>query len=131
MWDYREAMPITWTFEPAQRFAVLSVVDPYTIEEWRAAVLAILEAPVSREHVAILIDRRDTQPPTTEFVSQMTRFFAEHRGALSSARAAMVVRDEAGLGIARMTQLKSELDIPEISFRVFHSYDDAVRWLTA
>jgi hypothetical protein len=123
-------MPITWTFEPAQRLALLSVVDPYTIEEWRAAVLAILDAPVSREHVAILIDRRDAEPPTTKFVAEMTRFFAEHRGALSGARVAIVVSDDAAFGMGRMTELKSQLDIPDTTIRVFRSYDEAVSWLT-
>ena len=123
-------MPITWAFDPTQRFALLSVADPYSMEEWRAAVLAILEAPVSREHVAILIDRRDTELPTTEFVTEMNRFFAEHRETLSTARVAFVVRDEAGAGMARMTQLQSRLEIPDTTIRAFHSYDAAVRWLT-
>jgi len=61
----------------------------------------------------------------------MTRFCALHRGALSSARAAIVVRDDADFDMARVTQLESQLDISETTIRAFHSYDDAVRWLTA
>jgi len=122
-------MPITWAFDSTQRFALLSVTDPYTLEEWRAAVLAIFEAPVSREHVALLIDRRDTEPPTAEFVIEMNRFFAEHRNTLSTARVAIIVRDN-GAGMARVTQLLSQLETPDATIRGFHSYDEAVRWLT-
>lgn len=122
-------MPITWAFDPTQRFALLSVADPYTMDEWRAAMLAILEAPISREHVAMLIDRRDTEPPTPAFVIEMNRFFAEHTDTLSTARVAIVVRDD-GPGMARVTQLQSRLEMPDTTVRGFHSYDEAVRWLT-
>lgn len=123
-------MPITWAFDPTQRFALLSVSDPYTMEEWRAAVLAILEAPIPRAHVAMLVDRRDTEPPTPAFVIEMNRFFAEHTDTLSTARIAIVVRDD-GAGIAPVTQLQSRLETPDTTIRGFHSYDEAVRWLTS
>jgi len=123
-------MPIRWRFDTAGGFALMSVSDPYTIDEWRTAMTAILEAPVSRSHVAILVDRRDTQPLSTQSVEEMTRFLAEYQAELAGGRAAILVSDEANFGMGRMTQLRSRLEIPNTTIRTFRSYDEAIAWLT-
>ena len=123
-------MPIRWRFDTAGGFALMSVSDPYTIDEWRTAMTAILEAPVSRSHVAILVDRRDTQPLSTQSVEEMTRFLAEYQAELAGGRAAILVSDEVNFGMGRMTQLRSRLEIPNTTIRTFRSYDDAIAWLT-
>jgi len=123
-------MPIRWRFDTAGGFALMSVSDPYTIDEWRTAMTAILEAPVSRSHVAILVDRRDTQPLSTQSVEEMTRFLAEYQGELAGGRAAILVSDEVNFGMGRMTQLRSRLEIPNTTIRTFRSYDEAIAWLT-
>ena len=110
---------------------VLLPIDPSTIEEWRAAMTAILEAPIARAHLTILIDRRKSAAVTVGFVNLMTSFFATHQRALSGGRRAIVVADDAGYGMARMTELKSEFENPDSTVRVFRDYDAAVRWLTS
>jgi hypothetical protein len=123
-------MPITWTIDSAKRFAVLSVIDPYTIEEWRAAMLETFEDAAFRQYSTLLVDRRGSKPPTRSFVEAMTQFFASHKDQIA-ARTAIVVRDDAGFGMGRMTELKSELETPGTTIRTFRTYDDAVRWLMA
>src|ERR1700682_5809820 len=85
------AMPVTPSADPAGRFAIVTVTDPYTFEEWRTGVLAAgAEAPY-RERRRILVDRRRSAPPTTAFVDQMIRFAREHAAHVGRARAAIVV----------------------------------------
>jgi hypothetical protein len=119
-------MPITWSVDPTARFVVMSVSDPYTIEEWRTAMLAILEAPISRPRLAILVDRRHSTPATTSFVNQMSAFFEEHQRALLNSLRAILVSDDAGFGMARMTALRN----PDATIQTFRSYEQAVAWLT-
>jgi hypothetical protein len=69
----------------------MAVRDPYTMDDWRTAMTAILEAPVQRSHVAMLVDRRNARPLTTETVVEMTRFLAEYQAELAGGRAAILV----------------------------------------
>ena len=123
-------MPITWTVEPEKQFVVLLPADPSTIEEWRSAMSEILDSANARPNLTMLVDRRETETLTAAFVSQMTRFFAEHQHDLLGSRSAIVVNDDAGFGMGRMTQMKAALENPDSTIRVFRSYEDAVRWLT-
>jgi hypothetical protein len=123
-------MPIAWTADPAGRFAVLTLTDPYTIEEWRTALDALLLQPVYRARRAMLVDRRGCSPPEGFFVAQMAEFFAGHSRALAGAVAAVVVSDDTGYGMGRMTELTSEKENPDFAIRTFRKYDEAERWLT-
>lgn len=123
-------MPVTWTVEPARRFVVLLPINPSTIEEWRAAMLTILDAPIARPRLTILVDRRKSEPVSAEFVTQMTNFFAEHHRALSGSRRAILVSDDTAFGMGRMTELKSKLHNADSAIRVFRNFEEAVLWLT-
>jgi hypothetical protein len=123
-------VPIDWTVDPTGRFVILTVIDPYTIEQWRTAILATFDNAVFRKHRALLVDRRRTEPVTTAFVAAMTQFFVAHRDQIAL-RTAIVVADEAAFGMGRMTALKAEFGTPEIAIQTFRDYADAVRWLTA
>ena len=123
-------VPITWKFDTAGGFALMSISDPYTMDDWRAAMTAILQAPVRRSHVAMLVDRRGTPPLSTDDIEVMTRFLAEYRTELAGGRAAILVNDDVNFGMGRMTQLRSKLEIPNTTIRAFRSYSEAVTWLT-
>jgi hypothetical protein len=123
-------MPVTWACDSSDRFARLSVTDPYSFEEWRDAVLAILSAPVSETHHAVLIDRRGAEPLSTDVVNQMLEFLAKHQSLLTGGRVAVVVSDETSFGMTRMVQLRSTIDVPDGTIRPFRRYDEAVDWLS-
>jgi hypothetical protein len=114
--------------DPTGRFVILTVIDPYTIEQWRAAILATFDNPLFREHRTLLVDRRGTEPVTAAFVAAMTQFFTTHQDQIAI-RTAIVVDDEAGFGMGRMTALKAEFGSPDMTIETFRSYADAVRWL--
>ena len=124
-------MPISSTVDPSGRFTLVSVTDPYTIEDWCAAMLLVWDSPPFRRHRALLIDRRRAEPLSVAFVDTMTRFLTEHHNKIAGTRTAIVVRDDSGFGMGRMTELRASVDNPDASIRPFRDYDDAVRWLTA
>jgi hypothetical protein len=123
-------MPLHWTVDPSTTFAVLSVTDPHTFEEWRKTVLAMMAATSAlNPRMSVLVDRRQASPPSVEEVKHMVQFFEANRWALSGRSAAVVVADDAGFGMARMIELRSRLELPDGIIRVFRSYDAAVVWL--
>jgi hypothetical protein len=123
-------MPVATRVPPNSRFAIVSITDPYTVEEWRAAAIALIASDFCREHGRVLVDRRRAAAPTTAFVETMTHFLAAHRCALSGKRAAVVVADEAAFGMSRMTELMAQPETPEVFIRTFRDYDAAVDWLS-
>jgi hypothetical protein len=123
-------MPVTASVDPSDRFAVLTLRDPYTFEEWTVGVLAALDTPVYRLKRTLLVDRRGTAPPTTAFVESMAHLLATLRPQLAGERVAIVVSDEVSFGMGRMTELRTELRNPDSTRRTFRGYDEAVAWLT-
>jgi hypothetical protein len=123
-------MPIGLSTEPLGRFVVLTITDPYTIDEWRLAVIALLEVRVYRERRAVLVDRRHCEPPSSAFVGEMTAFMAGHKRQLSGTMAAVVVSDDGAFGMSRMTEIKSSVENPDIAICTFRRYEEAEAWLT-
>lgn len=126
---YGVGMPITTGADAAGRFAILTITDPYDMDEWRSALVRVFDVPVFRERRLILIDRRNCSPASSAYVSEMTQFFGAHREAISGARGAIVVSDDTSFGVGRMTALQTELQNPDVTIRTFRTYDDAERWL--
>jgi hypothetical protein len=125
------AMPITSAVDSTGRFTVVSVIDPYTIEDWCNEMLLVWDSPAFREHRALLIDRRQAEPLSVAFVDSMTSFLSEHHTKIAGTRTAIVVRDNTGFGMGRMTELRASIESPDAVIRPFRDYDEAVRWLTA
>ena len=123
-------MPVASAVHSTERFLVLTITDPYTIEDWRAAILATFDNPVFQQRRALLVDRRDAPPASADFVGLMLQFFAEHRDRISI-HTAIVAADDGGFGMARMTALRAEFESPGMNIRAFREYDAAVAWLIA
>jgi len=121
-------MPITWSVEPDGRFVLFTVVDPYTLDEWRDAMTAIFESPTVSLPLALLVDRRGTHSLSKATVEAFNRFFTEHQQSLSGGRSAIVLSSGVYFEIAGM--LRTVLRIPNTSVRTFQDYDEAVAWLT-
>jgi hypothetical protein len=121
-------MPVTWTIEPEGRFVRFAVSDPYTIDEWRDAMTAIIESPKVRFPLTLLVDRRNTQSLTRPTVEQFNRFFTEHHQRLAGGRCAILLSSGVYFEMAGM--LRAVVRIPNASVRTFQDYDEAVAWLT-
>jgi hypothetical protein len=122
-------MPVTSTADPSGRFAVLTLTDPYSIEEWQGGMLDTIVGPTFLEHRAVLVDRRPSAAPTTAFVDAMIEFFSAHHAKIADGRFAIVVPDDSGFDMAQMTELKAGHDNPRMAIQPFREYDAAVRWL--
>ena len=121
-------MPVICDPDASGRFAVVTVTDPYVIADWRRATDDALASSVFRAQRALLVDRRLSVAPTTAFVDAIVAFLSEHQSEFADSRVAVVVRDTAGYGMGRMTQLKGE-DSVHMTIAPFRDYDAAVRWL--
>jgi hypothetical protein len=126
---YCSAVPVTWRVDSAEPFAVVSLTDPYSIQDWRAAILPLLDNSLFRTYRAVLVDRRQAAPATTEFVNAITDFMTAHRAQIAE-RAAIVVANDTSYGMSRMTQLLADSRNPHLQVRVFRSREDAAAWLT-
>lgn len=121
-------MPITWRVEPCGRFVLFRVVDPYTIDEWRDAMTAILDSLDVGSPLTLLVDRRGTQPLTQTTVDEFSRYFNEHRERIRGGRCAIILSHGVDFELAGM--LRTVVRIPDASVRTFRDYDEAVVWLT-
>lgn len=119
-------MPVVLTVDPAGRFAVLTITDLYTIDQWRSAMAALLEHLVYHERGAVLVDRRHCVAPDGVFLSEMRQFFTRRKRDTSGMMAAVVVSDDAGFEMGR----ESERANTDGTIRTFRNYDEAERWLT-
>jgi hypothetical protein len=124
-------MPVTTAPDASERFQVLVVTTPSSLADCRAGLAEAMTAPTFVVHRALLVDRREAETASVEFVDEMIGFVSIHRGALAGARAAIVTSTDAAFGMSRMMQLKAEARSPELAIRAFRSYDDAVAWLIA
>lgn len=121
-------MPITWRVEPGGPFVLFTVVDPYTIDDWREAMTAMIDCPTVTLPLTLLVDRRGTHSLSKATVEAFNRFFTEHQQALSGGRCAIVLSSGVYFEIAEM--LRTVLRIRDTSVRTFQDYDEAVAWLT-
>jgi hypothetical protein len=122
-------VPITTAPGAKDEFQLLVFSDPYTFEQWRDALAAVIVAPVFVETRLLLVDRRAAQAVTLDFVDEMVRFFTNHRDALAGARTAVVTRDEAAYSMSRLIQQQARAGSPEVSIETFRSYENARIWL--
>jgi len=120
-------MPITWSVEPDGRFVLYTVVDPYTVDEWRDAMTAIIESTAVTLPLTLLVDRRGTQSLSKAAVEGFNRFFTDHQQAIAGGRCAIVL--SSGVYFEMAGLLRAVLRIPNTSVRTFQDYDEAVAWL--
>ena len=67
--------------------------------------------------------------PIDRIMSKMAEAFVRHAARFRGARVAVVVDTDVGFGMARMSQMMAESQVPEITIRPFRSFDEAERWL--
>ena len=124
-------MPIKWSLDAQSRVVQFVWEDPYTFDEWRLAMSDVLKHPSYRPGYRFLVDRREATAPPSAFIAHLTDFLESHRTEVQGARAALIARDDAGFGMARMTELATMGRIPSIAVRVFRDPAEAEGWLNS
>jgi hypothetical protein len=123
-------VPFTWTLDAERRLVRFVWSTPLTFQEWQAAMSDILAHPSFAPGYGFLVDRRAGVPPRA-FVTDMANFIDQHRAALERVRVALVVGDEVGFGMGRMTELATTSRNPSMTVRVFRESAEAEQWLTS
>lgn len=119
-------MPVTVS-ENQDAHITVTVTDPYTFEEWQAAILPFATRATP---VRLLIDRRYASAPSRPIVERMINCLSAHAQAVKDWRVAVVTPTDAGYGVARMIELTAEARGLPARIAPFRSYADACRWLT-
>ena len=119
-------MPITVT-EESDTFVTLTITDPYSFEDWQAALKPFL---AKHTPLRLLVDRRNAAPPTGDIVERMAAFLGSSADQVKGWRAAVVADSDAAYGVARMLELTAEARGVPLRIQTFRSLDDAKRWLT-
>jgi hypothetical protein len=125
-------MPVACSIDLPRRRVVLTIVDPYSLDQWRAAVLEALADPEFVPGFGFLVDRRDCSAPTGDFVQRQIDFLAAQEPLRVRHRVAILVRpdDAAAYGMARMLEIRAGLRATSIEHRIFQRLDAAERWLS-
>lgn len=123
-------MVVTWRDSMRESgLRKMRVTDPYTFPEWEQTMSAMVASRACEPWRSFLVDRRQSTPPTTEFVHRMTDVFGRHSAQIGYARVAVVVSSDVNFGMARLAQMRAEAQAPAITIRAFRSYEEAERWL--
>ena len=125
------ALSVQWSIHPTDRRVILTITDPYTIGEWQAAIMAVLEDPSFVAGFGFLVDRRKCSPPTARFVRQQLAFLASQTLLRVPHRVALLVppNDGAAFGMARLLDIYTESETDAIEHGIFATVEDAERWL--
>ena len=122
-------MPVTWWAFPAQARAELTLVEPYTYDEWESALSGILATPDLPAEFCLLVDRRRSTPSSREFVERMVKYLRDHEARLARARAAVVVSSVAAMAAGRAVETLTDLRVGTFRLRTFYGILEAEAWL--
>ena len=126
-----DEMAMEWSINPSQRRVILTITDPYTMDQWQAAIRAVLQHPNFVPGFGFLVDRRACSAPSGEFIQKQIDFLAGQEPLRVPHRVALLVRphDAAAYGMARMLEIRAEFLDTGIDHRIFQSVEAAERWL--
>ena len=122
-------MSVTWWAFPAQARADVTLVEPYTFDEWESAMSGILETPDLQAEFCLLVDRRRSKPPSSDFVERMVKYLRDHEARLSRARAAVLVSSVAAMAAGRAVETLTDLRVGNFRLRTFYGILEAEAWL--
>jgi len=123
-------MPVTTAPDARHQFQIVLMTKSCSVAECRASLDEAIAAPAFIERRTLLVDRREADLVTVDFVDEMVSFMASRHDVLVGARMAIVTGSDASFGMCRMLQLKVEARNPDIAIRPCRSYDEAVAWLS-
>ena len=122
-------MPVTWWAFPAQARAELTLVEPYTFDEWESALSGILDTPDLPAAFCLLVDRRRSNPSSGDFVERMGKYLRDHEARLARARAAVVVSGVAAMAAGRAVETLTDVRVGTFRLRTFYGILEAEAWL--
>jgi hypothetical protein len=122
-------LPVTWIMDAAHGLVRVRYTEPYTFEEWRDAVDALVADPtfLFRRQISVLVDRSSVGPLSETFTAAVAAHLAQRPRAMRGRRVVFVVADKESAAVAWQQALMCE-DAGAIA-TVFRSQRDAEDWL--
>lgn len=121
-------MSASYDIDPsARRVTVTFGTTAPGYREWERLTVRILDDSEYQAGFDVLVDARRTPAPDAPCVRRMVTFLRHHAHRFAGSRWAVVVKDRAAYGMARMGQGLAGDDLPESE--LFWSEDEAQAWL--
>jgi hypothetical protein len=114
-------MPIDWTFNGLRYLVTFS--DPYSTPEAEAVMKAIFSQPELARSLRLLVDVRNSTPPTTEFVGNSITFWQMHVDKMWGARIAIVTGTPDQARMANVSDLTTRARELPFTIRMFDEAD--------
>ena len=121
-------MPITYTIDKQKRFIKRTMSDTVTLDEILANIDEVMNHPDYQPGMRSLTDVRPLlRHVSPQDVRQLAHFLIGRGERIRGGRAAVVVTQEVGFGMARMLELLTQ-NAP-LSVGVFKDPNEAYEWL--
>lgn len=118
-------MAVTWRMSPDGIDIKFS--DPYSLAESERVMKEVFARPDVPRPLRLLVDVRDTTPPTTEFVSSAVNFWQLHVDKMWGARIAIVTDTTGQTRMAHVSERTAEWRELPFTLRTF----DGAEWAQA
>lgn len=121
-------MGIKITRDEDRDLTIHDVAGPVSEEEMYDA----LENFYKREPTALLLwdmSQADVSQVTTETLQRFIRKSTQLGGSRQGGRTAVIASEDLQYGLARMSEVLTEIESAPYSFRAFRSRQEALRWL--
>jgi hypothetical protein len=120
-------MPVQYRIEPAQRVVMITHTGLVDVPCWSRTMDAVLADAAHQPGFSFLVDRRAAPAPSVQLARAIADYLRQHSRELGDSRAAIVVQDHAGYGMARMQEVLNAT--ANFESRAFTDIDAAAAWL--
>jgi len=119
-------MAVTWRESLNGTWAVVVVSDPFTMPEWRQALMKVCEHYPSRRSLHVLVDGRHCAPPTTDFVGRAITALEAHK---QYRRVALVVHNAESYKKGLLAEAVVNIRKLPFELQTFSEWSAAEAWL--
>lgn len=121
-------MPVSASIDREKSQVRVRFENPYTLDEWQAAIAPVFADPTLPLPLRMVFDRRDTAAPTKAFVDGSLAFLCAQE-VMDGAKIAVLVNTPAAFGMARMASILVEVRGEPTDLQPFYSEAEADAWL--
>ena len=122
-------MGISFSLDVHARIVRLDYARAVSIDQFRVTMDAVFRDPAYRPGLGFLVDRRNAEPPTAEYIEGAITFALENQEQLRDARWAVVTAGDGTLQMAgKGEKLARQALVPQC-VALFDDIENAERWL--
>jgi hypothetical protein len=122
-------MGITFSVDGQARIVRMHYVGAVSIDHFRVAMGAVFADPGYRRGFGFLVDRRNTEPPTAEYIEGAIAFALENQERLRDARWAVITAGGGALQMAGTGERLARQALVPQCVALFDDIEPAEGWL--